>query len=316
MRQRRLGRSDVRVGAIGYGAMGFSWGYGNRAGTDPDAVIGRALELGCTLIDTADMYGPYENERLVGRAIARRREEVVLASKCGLVVDDAATFAVRIDGRPQHILAACDGSLRRLGVEAIDLYYLHRPDPAVAIEESVGALAQLVEAGKVRAIGLSEADVPLLERASAVHPLAAVQTELSLWSRDALPEVLPWCVAHDVAFVPYSPLGRGFLTGRVASPGDLPQDDYRHRWPRFQAEAMTANAAIVERTAAVAARHGATPGQVALAWVLAQGEQVIPIPGTKRIPFLEENVAAAGLVLTAEDLRELDALPPSVGSRY
>jgi aryl-alcohol dehydrogenase-like predicted oxidoreductase len=306
----------MHAGSIGYGAMGFSWGYGNRAGTDPDAVIGRALELGCTLIDTADVYGPHENERLVGRAIARRREEVVLATKCGLVVDDPATFSVRVDGRPEHILAACDDSLRRLGVEAIDLYYLHRADPAVAIEESVGALAQLVAAGKVRAIGLSEVDVPLLERASAVHRIAAVQSELSLWTRDALPEVLPWCVAHDVAFIPFSPLGRGFLTGRVTSPQDLPQDDYRHRWPRFQAEAMAANAAIVARTAAVAARHGVTPGQVALAWVLAQGEQVIPIPGTKRIPFLEENAAAADIALTADDVRELDALPPSVGDRY
>jgi aryl-alcohol dehydrogenase-like predicted oxidoreductase len=269
-----------------------------------------------TLIDTADMYGPFTNEELVGRAIAGRRDEVVLATKCGNVVEDAASYRIRRDGRPEHIRSACEGSLRRLGVETIDLYYLHRVDPNVPVEESVGAMAELVAAGKVRRLGLSEVDVPTLERASAVHEIAAVQSELSLWTRDALAEVLPWCEARGVGFVPFSPLGRGFLTGRYRSADEFGEGDFRSRNPRFQPEAVEANLALADRVREVAERVGATAGQVALAWTLEQGEHVVPIPGTKRLAYLEENAAAAEVRLSADDLAELDALQPPVGSRY
>jgi aryl-alcohol dehydrogenase-like predicted oxidoreductase len=316
MRTRALGGQGPEVGAIGYGAMGLTWAYGNREGVDGVAVIRRAIELGCTLIDTADMYGPHTNEELVGRAIAGRRDEVVLATKCGITVEDLDTYTLGRDGRPQHIRASIDGSLGRLGVDHVDLYYLHRPDPKVPIEESVGALAEAVAAGKAKAIGLSEVSRDELQRAHAVHPIAAVQSELSLWTRDALPEVLPFCREHGIAFVPFSPLGRGFLTGRLTSRDELEEGDARRNWPRFEQEALQANRAIVEAVQRVAARHDAAPGQVALALTLAQGEHVIPIPGTKRIPYLEENAAAAALDLTAEDLAELDAVPEAVGARY
>ncbi|HEY4098173.1 MAG TPA: aldo/keto reductase [Baekduia sp.] len=316
METRRLGESGPEVGAIGFGCMGLTWAYGHREGTDGAAVVQRALDLGSTLLDTADVYGPHTSEELVGRAIAGRRDEVVLATKCGLVLRDPATRDISVDGTPEHIHASIDASLARLGTDHVDLYYLHRRDPDVPIEESVGALAEVVAAGKARAIGLSEITRDELERAHAVHPITAVQSELSLWTRGPLAEVLPFCSENGIGFVPYSPLGRGFLTGRMTSREELEQGDTRLGRPRFEQEALDANQAIVDSVRAVAARHGAEPGQIALAWVLAQGEHVVPIPGTKRIPFLEENVGAAGVVLTAEDLAALDALPEAVGTRY
>jgi aryl-alcohol dehydrogenase-like predicted oxidoreductase len=314
--RRTLGHDGPEVGSIGYGAMGLSWAYGNREGMDPDAVINRAIDLGCTLIDSADVYGPFHNEITVGHAIKGRRDEVTLATKCGLVVADPETREIARDGRPEHLREAIDGSLRRLEVDHVDLYYLHRPDPEVPIEESVGALKDIVKAGKAKHIGLSEVTVFELEKAHAIHPIAAVQSELSLWTRDPLQNgVKDWCAKHGVALVPYSPLGRGFLTGRLDR-DRLEDDDARRRWPRFQREAMDANQRIVDAVREVAARHDAEPGQIALAWVLAQGQHVVPIPGTKRIPYLEENVAAADVLLTSEDLALLDALPAPVGARY
>jgi aryl-alcohol dehydrogenase-like predicted oxidoreductase len=296
--------------------MGLSWAYGNREGTDADAVINRAIDLGSTLIDTADVYGPFHNETLVGHAIKGRRDEVVLATKCGLVLDDPQERTIKRDGRPEHIREAIDGSLRRLEVDHVDLYYLHRPDPEVPIEESVGALAEIVSQGKATHIGLSEVTVDELQRAQAIHPIAAVQSELSLWTRDAVDNgVLRFCADHGIAFVPFSPLGRGFLTGRLDRES-LEDDDARRRWPRFQQEAFAANQRIVDAVTEVAARHAVAPGQIALAWVLAQGAFVVPIPGTKRIPYLEENVAAADVLLSSADLDVLDGLPAAVGARY
>src|SRR3954447_14804356 len=305
------------TGRIGLGCMGMTWAYGaaDRDEAESIATIHRALELGVTLLDTADMYGPFTNEELVGRAIAGRRDEVVLATKCGLVVEDAAEYVLTRNGRPEHVRSAIDGSLRRLGTDFVDLYQLHRVDPEVPLEETWGAMASLVEAGKVGAIGMSEVSVAELERAAAIHPVASVQSEGSLWTRDAFSEVVPWCAAHGAAFLPFAPLGRGFLTGRL-EPQKFPPGDFRKNNPRFQPEAMDANLALVERVKAVAERHGATPAQVALAWLLAQDEHVIPIPGTKRRSRLEENAAAAGLRLTPEDLADLDTLPAAVGSRY
>lgn len=317
--RRTLGHDGPEVGSIGYGAMGLSWAYGNREGMDPDAVINRAIDLGCTLIDTADVYGPFHNEITVAHAIKGRRDEVVLATKCGLVVAGAGGDGVREiarDGRPEHIREAIDGSLRRLETDHVDLYYLHRPDPEVPIEESVGALKEVVQQGKAKHIGLSEVTVFELEKAHAIHPITAVQSELSLWTRDPLQNgVKDWCAKHGVALVPYSPLGRGFLTGRLQH-DQLEDDDARRRWPRFQREAMDANQRIVDAVGEVAARHDAQPGQIALAWVLAQGEHVVPIPGTKRIPYLEENAGAAEILLSSEDLALLDGLPAPVGGRY
>jgi aryl-alcohol dehydrogenase-like predicted oxidoreductase len=316
MRTRTLGFHGPEVGAIGYGAMGLSWAYGNREGMDADAVINRAIDLGATLIDTADVYGPFHNELLVGHAIKGRRDEITLATKCGLVVADAQTREIARNGRPEHIQDAIDGSLRRLEVDQVDLYYLHRPDPEVPIEESVGALKEVVAAGKAQHIGLSEVTRDELERAHAIHPIAAVQSELSLWTRDPLENgVLDFCSTHGIGFVPFSPLGRGFLTGRLDTE-QLDDDDARRNWPRFQREAVDANQAIVDAVRRVAERHGVAPGQIALAWVLAQGEHVVPIPGTKRIPYLEENVAAGDVLLSSADLAELDALPAPVGARY
>jgi aryl-alcohol dehydrogenase-like predicted oxidoreductase len=314
--KRALGSHGPEVGSIGYGAMGLSWAYGNREGLDADAVIHRAIDLGCTLIDTADVYGPFTNESLVAHALKGRRDEVTLATKCGLVVVDSETREIGRDGTPAHIHEAIDGSLQRLEVDQVDLYYLHRPDPAVPIEESVGALKEIVEAGKAQHIGLSEVTRDELERAHAIHPITAVQSELSLWTRDPLDNgVFEFCSDHGIGFVPFSPLGRGFLTGRLDRE-QLDDDDARRRWPRFQREAMDANQAIVDAVGEIAARHEAAPGQIALAWVLAQGEHVVPIPGTKRLPYLEENVGAAEIRLSAEDLTVLDGLPAPVGARY
>jgi aryl-alcohol dehydrogenase-like predicted oxidoreductase len=275
-----------------------------------------AIDRGVTLLDTADIYGPFTSEEIVGKAIKGRREQVVLATKGGLVVTDPTSWAMRNDGSPAHLKAACDASLRRLGVEVIDLYQLHRPDPRIPIEESIGALAELVAAGKVRAIGLSESDVSTLERASKIYPIATLQSELSLWTRDPLVEILPWCQAHGVAFLPFAPLGRGFLTGRYRSINQFGPNDFRSHLPRFQEEALAQNLALVERVDEIARRHHTMPGQIALAWVLAQGEQVIPIPGTRHQEYLDENLGALEVMLSQIDLQELNQLPSAVGSRY
>ncbi len=314
MIQRTLGDSGIEVGAIGYGAMPLNWEYGTPVG-DQEAgrVVGKALDSGVTLLDTADCYG--RNEELLGRAISGRRDEAILSTKVGLVVAGEDPLTYVHDGRPSHIRLSCDRSLRRLAVESIDLYQLHRVDPTVPVEESVGAMAELVAAGKVRAIGLSEVDVPTIERARAVHPISSVQSELSLWTREALDDMVPWCVANGVAFLPYSPLGRGYLTGRLTA-SQIGRTDFRSQLPRFQSEAMEANRAIVEGIAVVAARHAATNAQVALAWLLAQSVRLIPIPGTKSVRYVEENAQAAALALTDADLAALDALPLPQGDRY
>lgn len=314
MRTRALWPGGPTVGAIGLGCMPMSWAYSSAERDDAEstAVIGRALDLGMTLVDTADAYGPYTNEELVGRALAGRRDEAVLATKVGLVTGEGT--AVRRDGRPEHVRAGCAASLRRLGVEVIDLYQLHRVDEKVPLAETWGAMAELVRAGSVRAIGLSEVTVAQLAEAHAIHPVATVQSELSLWTRDPLAEVLPWCTAHGVGFIPFSPLGRGFLTGTVT--GGFAADDFRARNPRFTDAAIAANTALVDRVRAVAERVGATPAQVALAWTVAQGEHVVPIPGTKRRRWVEENAAAGDLRLPPDALADLDALPPPVGARY
>jgi aryl-alcohol dehydrogenase-like predicted oxidoreductase len=321
METRKLGSSGLTVSALGLGCMGMSWVYAEseRDDTESAAVIRRALDLGVTFIDTADLYGPFLNEELVGRALAGRRDEVVLATKCGLVPDMSqypTNVKVTPNGRPDHIRASCDGSLRRLGVDVIDLYQLHRVDPQVPIEESWGAMAELVTAGKVRHIGLSEATVEHLERASAVAPVATLQSEFSLWSRDPLADVLPWCERNGVGFLPFSPLGRGFLTGAIRAADQLPPSDFRSQQPRFAPDALAHNLRIVEGIEKVAQRHDATAAQTALAWVLAQGPQVVPIPGSTRRAHLEDNVGAAALELTDTDLAELDALPAPVGARF
>jgi len=304
-------------GPIGLGCMGMTWAYGaaERDEAESIRVIHRAAELGVTLLDTADMYGPYTNEELVGRAIAGRREQYFVATKCGYVVEDADEYVLRKDGRPEHVREAVEGSLRRLGVDVIDLYQLHRVDPEVPLEETWGAMAVLVDEGKVRALGLSEVGVEELERAHAIHPVSSLQSEASLWTRGAFADVVPWCSEHGATFLPFAPLGRGFLTGTLA-PQQFPAGDFRKNNPRFQPEAMDANLALVERVRAVASRLEATPAQVALAWLLAQGEHVVPIPGTKKVSRLEENAAAASVTLSAADLAELDALPEAVGERY
>lgn len=294
--------------------MGMSWAYGAAERDDgaSRAVLQRALDLGVTLIDTADVYGPFTNEELVGSALAGRRDEAFLATKCGLV---AGPDGIGRDGRPEHVRAALDASLRRLGTDRVDLWQLHRVDPEVPVVETWGAMAEQVAAGKARHLGMSEVGVAELDAAHAVHPVATVQSELSLWTRDPLAEVLPWCQANGAGFLPFSPLGRGFLTGTVTA-GSFDASDFRAKNPRFTDEAMAGNAALVAAVAVVADRLGASAAQVALAWVLAQGEQVVPIPGTKKQRWLEQNAAAADLVLAPADLAELDALPAPVGERY
>jgi aryl-alcohol dehydrogenase-like predicted oxidoreductase len=295
----------------------MSWGYFGDSPDDPLRVISRAFELGVTHFDTAAVYGPFTNEELLGRALAAGgfRDEVVVATKCGLQVGPNGGYPLVYDARPETILREAEGSLRRLGVDAIDLFYLHRVDQKVPFEEQWGALASLAQAGKVRAIGLSEVDVERLEIARAIHPVAALQSELSLWTREALRDVVPWCAANGVAFVPFSPLGRGYLAGSVTT-ADYEELDFRRLNPRFTQEALDANRAIVEVVRRVATRLGASAAQASLAWVLAQGEHILPIPGTKRIRYLEENVASSDLVLTPADLAELDAMPASVAPRY
>jgi aryl-alcohol dehydrogenase-like predicted oxidoreductase len=310
-----LGGSGIEVGAIGLGCMGMTYAYDTAQQDEATsiAVIHRALEIGVTLLDTSDVYGPLTNEVLVGRALVGRRDQAVLATKCGIV--HSPDFRHGRNGTPEYVRSSCEGSLQRLGVDHIDLYQLHRVDPDVPVAETWGAFAELVAAGKTRAIGLSEVTVEELEVCHAIHPVSTVQSELSLWTRDWTAEVLPWCIEHGVAFLPFSPLGRGFLTGALSGRA-FGSDDFRGGLPRFSPQAMAENQAIVDAVASVAARYDATSAQVALAWVLAQGPQVVPIPGTKRISRLEENGAAAELALSAEDLAILDDLPAPVGGRY
>jgi aryl-alcohol dehydrogenase-like predicted oxidoreductase len=317
LRQRTLGHSAIDVGAIGLGCMGFSIAYD--PGTKDDAtsirVIQRALDLGVTLFDTSDAYGPWVNEELVGRALAGRRGEAVIATKAGCA-PNTESFVPKPDGRPEVLRECCDASLARLGVDVIDLWQLHRADPAVPIEESVGAMGEMVVAGKVRAIGVSEVTLEQLEAAHRTFPLAALQSELSLWTRDALAEIVPWCAGHNVAFVAFAPLGRGFLTGTIDAERPFVANDVRAINPRFTVEARVANQQIVDVVRGVAARHDATLAQVSLAWVLAQGHHIVAIPGSDQLRFLEENVAADALRLTPADLAELDALPAATGARY
>jgi aryl-alcohol dehydrogenase-like predicted oxidoreductase len=327
MRTTTLGSKGPEVGVIGLGCMGMTYAYDMTTPRDDAtsiAVIHQALDLGVTLIDTADVYGPYTNEELVGRALAGgHRERAVLATKVGLALNAPSQASGRgnspgavPNGRPEHVRKSIDDSLRRLGTDHVDLYQLHRVDPQVSLEETWGAMAEAVAAGKARHIGLSEVTVDQIKRAQAVHPVTSVQSELSLWTRDVLAEVLPYCQEQDIAFLPFSPLGRGFLTGRFSSFDDLPEDDFRRRLPRFQQDALRANLAIVTRVREIAERAGATPAQVALAWVLAQGRHVVPIPGTKTPKYLTDNAGAADIELSVTDLAELDALPAPEGTRY
>ncbi|GAB3003916.1 aldo/keto reductase [Streptomyces pseudoechinosporeus] len=318
MRTTTLGTKGPQVGVVGLGCMGMSFSYDQATPRDEAemvSVIHQSLDLGMTLLDTSDVYGPYTNEQLIGRTLADgHRERAVLATKVGVLGKDGAVTGV--DGRPEHIRRSIDDSLGRLGTDHVDLYYLHRVDPDVPIEESVGALAEAVEAGKARAIGLSEVSVEQIRRAQSVHPVTAVQSELSLWTRDWMSEVLPYCEEQGIAFVPYSPLGKGFLTGRFTSFDDLPQEDFRRGLARFQDDALAINRAIADKVREIAERIGVTPAQVALAWVLAQGEYVVPIPGTKTPKYLLDNAGAADVRLSADDLAELDALPTPQGGRY
>src|SRR3989441_897318 len=318
MQQRRLGPQGLVASALGLGCMGMSDFYAGRDDAESIATIHRALELGVTLLDTADIYGPFTNEQLVGRAINGRRDQVVLATKFGNVRGADGSFR-GVNGRPEYVRQACDASLERLGVDHIDLYYQHRVDRTVPIEETVGAMAELKRQGKVRYLGLSEAAPATLRRAHAVHPITALQTEYSLWSRDPEDEILPTCREVGIGFVAYSPIGRGFLAGRFKTFDDLPEDDWRRNNPRFQGANFTKNLDLVARVEQVAREKGCTPSQLALAWLLAQGEDIVPIPGTKRRRYLEENIGAAAVQLGAKDLRRVEEVAPkgvAAGARY
>jgi aryl-alcohol dehydrogenase-like predicted oxidoreductase len=319
VKKRKLGTQGLVVSEQGLGCMGMSEFYGATDEAESIATLNRALEIGINFFDTSDAYGPYKNEELLGRAFRGRRDSVIIATKFAIRRDPANPTVRTIDGRPEYVREACDGSLKRLGIECIDLYYQHRVDTNVPIEETVGAMAELVRAGKVRYLGLSEAGPQTIRRAHAVHPITALQTEYSLWSRDPEDEIFATVRELGIGFVAYSPLGRGFLTGQIKSIDDLEADDYRRYSPRFQGENFSKNLELVTRVTELAREKGVTPGQLALAWVLAQGEDIVPIPGTKRRSYLEENAAASGIDLTAEDLARLDELAPrgaAVGMRY
>jgi len=322
MKPRPFGATGRHIHPVGLGCMGLSWAYHSEPVPEAEgiALIHRAIDLGVDFLDTSDAYGPHTNEILVGRAIADRRDRVILATKFGLTRGPGAAGKTKYkygrNGRPDYVRSACDASLRRLDVEVIDLYYLHRVDPETPLEETWDAMAGLVKAGKVRWLGICEPKVPQLDLDHRIHPVTAVQSELSLWTRDYLGDVVPWCEVNGASFVAFSPLGRGFLTGAIAADREFDEDDFRSTLPRFTAEARAENQRIVDAVAAVARRRDATPAQVALAWVLARGEHVVAIPGTRRVKYLEQNVAAADIVLTADELAELDAIPAPVGARY
>ena len=320
MDHRTLGTQGLDTSAMGLGCMGMSDFYGDRSDLGESvATIHRALELGVNFLDTADMYGPHTNEQLVARAIRGKRDQFVIATKFGIVRDSNDPLKRGINGRPEYVRASVEGSLKRLGIDTIDLYYQHRVDTNTPIEDTVGAMANLVREGKIRYIGLSEAGVETLRRAYAVHPISALQTEYSLWSREPEDEIIPTCRALGIGFVPYSPLGRGFLTGAYKSIEDFRSDDFRRTSPRFQGENFEKNLELVRHIGALAAEKGCTPSQLALAWVLAQGNDMVPIPGTKRRPYLEENVGAIHVTLTQADLERIDEVAPkgvAVGDRY
>jgi aryl-alcohol dehydrogenase-like predicted oxidoreductase len=320
MKKRTLGPKGPEVSAIGLGCMGMSAFYGRGDDAESTRTIHRALELGCNFLDTSDMYGPHTNERLVGAAIADRREQVFLATKFGIRLEPGEGGGPprrSVDGSPQYVREACEGSLQRLGVDHIDLYYQHRVDPSTPIEETVGAMAELVQEGKVRHLGLSEASAATIRRANAVHPITAVQSEYSLWTRDVEQDVIPVLSELGIGLVPYSPLGRGFLSGRFSSPDELDEGDFRKRGPRFTGENLEHNLQLAERVKELAAEKGVTPGQLALAWVLHRGPHFVPIPGTKRVSYLEENLAAADVELSDEEVQRIsDAVPGAAGERY